>query len=300
MSLVQATAGVHWLTGSTWADLMAVQHVMGPLGPPERPGGYGHPSKRVHESGTAVYCGSDVQKQPVVINAPGEVCETWADQVAGWFVDLDVRCTRLDVAMDVQPPELARRRLAHMHRAFKLGRVETRIRRDSCSIYKSEGEGEGWTLYLGKPQSELMIRAYDRRGPLRIETQWRPQGEARGIIPEMLVRRGAAHVWRQCASRVRLKLDWYEELLAGEEEKLPASMRVDSMLEEAKFQLWRQQGISLWMLGMMGETIETLRRVPDLLTGPQARKLRAWLDGHERAGNDVAEARRELEKRCPK
>jgi hypothetical protein len=145
-----------------------------------------------------------------------------------------------------------------------------------------------------------MIRAYDRRGPLRIETQWRPQGEARGIIPEMLVRRGAAHVWRQCASRVRLKLDWYEELLAGEEEKLPASMRVDSMLEEAKFQLWRQQGISLWMLGMMGETIETLRRVPDLLTGPQARKLRAWLDGHERAGNDVAEARRELEKRCPK
>lgn len=301
VSSVQATAGVHWLTGSTPADPMAVQHVMGHLGPPERPGGYGHPWKRVHESGAAVYCGSEVSGQPVVINAPGEVCETWAGDLANWFVDLDVRITRVDIAMDVQPPELARRRLTYMHRAWRRGEVNTRIRRDSCTLIRSEGEGEGWTLYLGRPQSELMVRAYDRRGPLRIETQWRPQGEVRGIVAEMLVKRGPAHMWRRCASRVSLKLDWYQQLLAGDVEDMPSAQRVDSILEDAKYQLWHQQGLTIWMLGIMGETLASLQRVPDTpLTGPQVRKFRSWLDAHERAGNNVAEARRELEKRCPK
>ncbi len=260
----------------------------------------GHPFKRVHESGMAVYCGSDRPGQPLVINAPGEVCEHWADQLGGWFVELDMRTTRIDVAMDVHPPELARKRIAHMHRAFKLGRVESRMHRDSCTIIKSDGEGEGWTLYLGRPQSELMMRAYDRRGPLRIETQWRPQGEAREIVPELLVRKGVSHMWRRCASRVRLKLPWYEELLAGDIEDVPPDPRLSSPLDEAMFQLNRQFGATFFMLGEMGFTLDDLRSTPAQFSGVQSRKFATWLDAHERAGNEVSDARRELEKRCPK
>jgi hypothetical protein len=300
VSQIKATAGVHWLTGSTGATVETVQSVLGKLSRPEGPGGFGHPFKRFHESGTAVYCGSSAPDQPIVINAPGEVCETWADEIARAFVQLDARCTRIDVAMDVEPADLARRRLVHMSRAWKLGRVETRIRRTSWSMHKSDGEGEGWTLYLGRPQSELMLRIYDRRGPLRIETQWRPQGVARGLVPELLVRKGAAHMWRRCASRVRLKLDWYQQLLAGDVEELPPDMRVQSALGDAVFHIWKQQGISLWALHSMGYEVPDLMRVPDELTGPQERKLRRWADDAERDGRDVTAFRVELERRCRK
>jgi hypothetical protein len=249
-----------------------------------------------------------------VINAPGEVCENWADELGGWFVELDVMATRIDVAMDVDPPELARKRLVQMYRAFKLGRVETRMRRKSCKlirsdggddgmfsqIIQSDGDADGWTLYLGRPQSELMMRAYDRRGPLRIEMQWRPQGEAREIVPELLVRKGACHMWRRCASRVRLKLPWYEELLVGDIEDVPRDPRSTSALDEAMFQLNRQFGPTFFMLGQMGFTLDDLRSTPGQFSGVQSRKFASWLDAHERAGNDVSDARRELEKRCPK
>lgn len=67
--------GIHWWTAATLESELAVERVMGGLGPPEGPGAFGHPAKRYHESGTAVYCGSKQPGQPIVINAPGEVCE---------------------------------------------------------------------------------------------------------------------------------------------------------------------------------------------------------------------------------
>jgi hypothetical protein len=202
--------------------------------------------------------------------------------------------------MDVEPPELARRRISHMYRAFDLGRVETRIHRDSCSIHKSKGEGEGWTLYIGRPSSELLMRCYDRRGPLRIETQWRPKGDARDVVPDLLVRKGAAHMWRRCAKRVGFQLDWYQDLLKGEVEETPTDQRVESTLNEAMFQLSRQFGASFFMFGLLGFDLADLKSDQVEFSGPQYRKFSKWIDEHERAGNDVTKARRELEKRCPK
>ncbi len=298
MGKLQATAGVHWLTGSTSHSLDEVQYVLGRLGRPERPGGYGHPFKRIHESGTAVYCGSDVPGARIVINAPGEVCESWSPQITHWLCELSARCTRLDVAMDVHPPELARQRIAHMHRAFKLGRCETSLRKGSMSIYRSEGEGEGWTLYLGKPSSEVLIRAYDRRGPLRIETQWRPQGDAREVVPELLAKKGPAAMWRRCAKRVRFELPWYRQLLEGDDvEELPTDDRGASVLEEAMFQLYKQQGLTLWMLGLLGFGLDDLRQVPDQLRGSQVAKYRTSLAARGRQGHDVTNARADLEER---
>jgi hypothetical protein len=188
-----------------------------------------------------------------------------------------------------------------MYRAFRRGEVQTRIHRDSCSITKSEGEGEGWTLYLGRPASELMLRCYDRRGPLRIETQWRPQGVARELVADLLVRKGAAHMWRRCASRVVFpKLEWYGDLLAGDVEDVPVDQRGASSLDEAMYQAWKQHGSSFWMFGLLGKDLTDLQRAPEVLTPPQARKFRSWTDAHERAGHDVSTARRELEKRCPR
>src|SRR5688572_11243056 len=81
-----ATVGLHWLTAAT---AMEERHVLAKLGrssfgKPERPGGFGHPAHRVHESGAKLYCGSDIETQPIVLNVPGEVCETWSTQMVDY------------------------------------------------------------------------------------------------------------------------------------------------------------------------------------------------------------------------
>ena len=295
MAKVEASCGIHWLTGSTRASLLDVQSVCGRLSKAEGPGGFGHPMKRYHESGMKVYCGSESPDHPLVIEAPGEVCETWGPQIAGYLAQLGARCTRVDLAMDVEPAELARGRLLGLYQSWRRGDVETRIRRSSLSINKNE---EGMTVYFDRRGCELFLRAYDKRGPLRVEFEWRPQGGAREIIPDLLVQKGPAQLWRRCASRVEFKADWYRQLARGDFDEVPAPERTESALNEAMYHLYKQQGLSLWMFGLIGFNLQDLQRVPDVLTGPQERKFRSWLDAHEKAGNDVTHARAELEKRC--
>lgn len=286
MGTVSATAGVHWLTSATSAPEDHVEDVFGGLGDPEQPGGFGHPYRRVHDSGAVIYCGSSRAEQPIVINAPGEVCEVWSDRLLAYSVELEAWVTRGDFALDIQPPELARRRLLQMHRAFRQGRCETNMRRDSWDLVMNDREGEGWTLYLGGKQSQLRIRAYDRRGPLRIETQWRPPREVGQVLPELVLKHGAAHWWRSTARQVKFPMPWYRELLDEPSQVLPQLPDATAEFEQVLAQLQQQWGQVLWACRRMGLGLETLERVPGRLRGSQVAKLKAWARSAKSMGYD--------------
>ena len=271
---------------ATSAPVEHVEDVFKGLGDPESPGGFGHPSRRVHESGAVVYCGSHVAGQPVVINAPGEVCEVWTEPLLAYSVELEAWVTRGDFSLDVQPADLARRRLQQMHRAFRQGRCETAMRRDSWDLIMNDREGEGWTLYLGGKQSQLRIRAYDRRGPLRIETQWRPPRAVGQVLPELVLKHGAAHWWRSTARAVKFPMPWYRELLEEPSQVIPHIPDASAELEQVIQQLSHQWGQVLWACGKLGMTLDTLQRAPERLRGSQVAKLKAWARAGKSMGYD--------------
>jgi hypothetical protein len=294
------TAGVHWWTAATGLDVKGIERVIGPLGPRERPGGFGHPFKRVHESGASVYFGSDLGGQPTVINAPGEVCESWWQQLADWSEQLGAWVTRIDLACDVEPAGLARQRLLQCRRAFKAGRAETRMRKESLELIQNDNPEEGWTLYLGGRNSELRFRIYDRRGPLRIEPQWRPPREIGERVPEWIRRRGPGAMWRQLAGQVKFPMPWYRELIEGDAVQVDAVPRVDALFKETLDQLNQQYGITFWALGLLGMGLDDLRSIPKRLRGSQAAKLLTWATAAESMGyhEGAEKLRQEVRKRC--
>ena len=285
---------MHWWTAATALPVEHVRDVMGPLGEPERPGGFGQPFKRIHESGAAVYCGSDRPGQPLVINAPGEVCEGWSNELVTWTRSLGAWCTRVDLALDVEPPDLARRRLREMRRDFNAGRVNTTFR-GKAEFHSSE---EGETLYLGGKSAELRIRIYDRRGPLRIEPQWRPSRRMGEQVPELLATKGATHVWRALAARAEFTAPWYQDLLHGELPKIETEPRFDPAFLEGMQQLWKQFGLTFWAWNLLGVQLEDVQRVPKKLRGSQAAKFRAWADAATKLGYDGDALKREISKLC--
>lgn len=300
MGAVQATAGVHWLTLATSADEQHVDECLGGLGAPERPGGFGHPCHRVHESGARVYCGSRFDEQPIVINAPGEVCEGWADPLLGFGVELEAWVTRCDFACDVEPADLARRRMFEMKRAFRAGRCETNMKRDSFTEERSYGPDSGFTFYFGGKTARLRMRAYDRRGPLRIETQWRPERNVGEVLPESILKHGAAHWWRSTAAACKFPMPWYRELLDAPRQVLPQLPDVAGALDEVLTQFRQQWGAALWAFGLLGMTLEDLQHVPERLRGSQGAKLLSWARAADASGGDGGKLRAEVAKRCRK
>ena len=235
----------------------------------------GHPERYLHESGARVYAGSPRADQPIVIDVPGETCEGWAPGWLEWLEDLGGYVTRVDVAGDLEPPELARLRLLQLRREFNGGRVDTRMRRESMTWVQGKGEGEGCTLYLGGKTAEHRVRCYDRRGPLRIEHQWRPSSREMGeALPAMLLKHGSGPLWRSLGQRLKFKqLRWYMELLDGDCVELMFASRASSSLPDAVAQFRKQMGISLQAMLLCGVDLNDLMR--DLATEP--------LDGNQHA-----------------
>jgi hypothetical protein len=291
-----AEVGLHWWTAATHKSVEEIQHVMGKLAPPETPGAYGQPCFRVHESGTRIYCGSERPTQPSVINAPGEVCEGWSTQLLNWSVMLDAWATRYDVALDIGPEKLARRRLREMDSAFKRDRCDTAIRRRH--LHQSD---EGWTLYMGGKSSPLMMRAYDQRGPLRIEWQHRPNNrDVASDVAARLLNKGMPQAWRTLAQAVKFPMAWYRELLSGSAEILPSAVRGDAALDAVVCQLRKQWGGVLWAFQALGIGLDDLVRPPESLRGSQAAKLRSWAAAADTCGYDGEKLRQEVERLCPK
>jgi hypothetical protein len=112
----------------------------------------------------------------VFVVLSGEVCEALGvSGVVALASTLDlVPNSRLDLAWDIQgiTPALVRD-------AFVGGHVVTRIHRSlnpetgrmKSVVFTSNHEGD--TLYLGSRQSERFLRVYDRRGPTRVELEWK-------------------------------------------------------------------------------------------------------------------------------
>ncbi len=271
---------------------------MGGLAKRESPGGLGHPYRRVHESGTVVFCGSDRPGQPVVINAPGEVCETWAQELITWSVEMKAWVTRADLAVDVEPPQLARRRLLQLRRDFAAGRCSTSIRRESREFQINH---EGATLMLGGRHSELRLRVYDRRGPLRIEAQWRPSRKMGERVPELLVSQGATHVWRMLAGACQFEAPWYRELLEGPAGDPQHDSRTAGLLSDVLQQLTNQYGLTFWALRKLGIGLQDLGHPPTHLRGSQAAKLLSWVREAAALGYDekaIEDLRQEVERLC--
>ena len=296
--LTAGSVGLHWWTAGLPLKLstLDVQSVLGPLGKPEGPGGYGHPSRRVHESGAAVYCGSERPDQPMVLNAPGEVCEAWGRQLLEWTEQLGGWATRYDVANDIEPADQARRRLRECDAAFRRGRVMTSMRRTSRQLHQSE---DGWTLYLGGPTAALRWVAYDRRGPLRIEMRHRPQDRTQGSrVAGNLLRYGLPHAWRTLASAVSFPFAWYQDQLNGSAEKIGPQARASSSLDDVVAQLRKQWGLTLWALHQGGMTLGDLANPPEALRGSQAARLKSWAPTLDALGYDGRRLRKKVDERC--
>src|SRR5947209_1531101 len=206
-------AGCQWWTAAFYCSEEEVMRRMGfdSWSKPQSPGGFGHPMKRVHETGAMLYVGNNAETQPVVLNASGTVCESWASELMDWTFELNGWATRLDLAVDVGPADQARRRLMQLRRDYRAGRVMTTMRRDSVEYVHSDGETGGDTLYLGGKYSDLRLRCYDVRGPLRLEWQYRPAGREVGqIVVENVRAKGPFAMWRGITrQRLMFKHDWY-------------------------------------------------------------------------------------------
>lgn len=267
----QITCGTHWLTftaGDRVDRVLAL--VGGGFSELERRGGFGHPARYVHESGASVYVGSPREEQPVVVNVPGETCEAWAGHFRGVAEEVGGTVTRIDLAVDVDPAYRARRRLVEMRRAWLRGKVQTAM--DSRSHEWMQNE-EGATAYFGGRQSEARLRCYDRRGPLRLEWQWRPQKELGRHVPQMVRSWGEPAMWRSLSQRAVWPMAWYHELLDGETAEWGKVKDCETDLVEAVASLRKQFGTSFWAFLVMGMRLEDLAVEPESPRGEVVRKL---------------------------
>ena len=298
--MVEARFQGHWLTvaldGRSVEDVL--EHLGGSHGEVEEAGAYGQPRRVVHETGAAVYFGSKREDQPVVLNMTGDACDAYFQQGLEWSEKMGGRVTRLDAAADVGPDDLARARWVEMRRAWKRGQVETSMRRTSFSEIKSDRPGEGCTAYYGDKQADLQLRVYDRRGPLRLEAQWRPpKGMSRSVAP-LVLKNGVATVWRSLLRRSAVwPMSWFQAVLSGAGLEIQTDAQEDATLTSAIAAMRDQMGMALWGLMTLGVSFDELVRDPgDKLRGDQAAKFNRWATEGEKLGYDGAKLRSEV--RC--
>jgi hypothetical protein len=304
---VRATFGIHWFRSPTPEKdvdrvLDVVCQVMGgDFGPSEPRGGFNQPGRFVHTTGAGVYFGREDRGQPIVLDVPGEACEQVThEQLAAVVPELHGWVTRCDVACDVEPADVATNRLLQMRRAFKRGQCITRIPPTSCRLYVDDDPAGGRTLYVGKPSSDLLIRAYDRRGPLRIEHEWKPSHiDVRDSVANSLRRHGPAGVWRRLAGRCIWPMPWFRELLKGECADEVSAPVAAADLENFITQVGAQLGASLFAFHLLGGTLDQLIRRPAKPNAQQVRRWQAWVAQAPDLGYDPTELRAEVE-RCRK
>ena len=273
---VEIKSGVHWWTACTALPESAVMDAF--------PGGsssfsktearpcFGQPLRRIHESGMELHFGSSRKDQPVVFNASGEVCETWSSEIIQASLKLGAYCTRVDLAVDVHPPEQAKARLWELHDAFLAGSCSTKMRKGphgTCRLFRDYKETGGDTVYFGSTSGDAMLRTYDARGPLRLEWQFRPKGkEAGSCAVHNLVHSGVMPVWRWLTqSKLMFEAPWFVDVASGPIIELPADERVQGSLADALMQLRKQYGGTFFFLRQLGVTLEDIMQPPGLLPG---------------------------------
>lgn len=254
--LVSTTwAGVHWFSGTSRAPIAQVlEAVSGMLaGAPvvqhERGarGGYSHSA-----SCSKAFVAWGNNRPDVLVTLPGEICEQLG--IAG-LVALAVAAglepsSRLDVAWDVDgiTPALLRAE-------WEAGNIVSRLHRDSWQWIESP---TGTTFYMGSRTSERFVRAYDKRGPCRIELElkerravalWRRlvalHDEAAWSIEALAELRALVDYRDRSQTTVVADcslLDWWAEFVQGAERRSTVFPRLAATLE--RFDKWLRRQVA--------------------------------------------------------
>ena len=126
--------------------------------------------------------------------------------VLQWILKQDGHLTRLDCALDDRNSYVP---LSTIRQAIEAGQCVTRADRmqriSSRSIHTDTPSGE--TLYLGSPQSQTMLRIYDKR--LESQAKQREDWQDYGIRWELELKKDRAQVCGQVLSYLE-EADWLE------------------------------------------------------------------------------------------
>lgn len=291
--------GLHWITGCVESDLPSVEAVLPGLRPARAAGRYGHPCCMEDDRGVRVYCGSENPSQPLVLVADGATCEQHGPEVLEQLADLDGWVTRTDLQRDIGPDEDAPERLRSMYAAVRGRELQGPFR--SSSWYETEGgDAPGRTLYLGSRQSRQMLRAYDRRGPLRLEFEFH-HDRTTGRFPLYLLAQpeGRERAWGGSLAHYTWPgVSWWNELQtdpfawpAEDEGRLgPLAQAVEDFRQ--------QHGSNLWAMLAMGVTLADLVKVPAEPSTHQRRRWSRWIQSEGGAcDNEVGKL---LDRRRPR
>lgn len=270
----------------------------GGFGAIEKTGAFHQLQRVVHESGLSIHFGVKRKDQPIVVNATGETCEVLGGDIVRLALDLGVGPSRLDVAMDIPPADEARRKLLQTHRSWQRGQVRTTMAAGSHKLYSNYAPvGGGMTALFGGEGSAVLLRVYDKRGPLRMEFQYRPHPQIREDLPVLIEQKGPAGLWRKLGRNVDFPLTWYRQLLVGDDIDLAPIVEDATTLANAIAAIKRQDGVTLWALLTAGMTLADLAVDPGpLMRGEVARKLKGWVGDLTDLGYDGAKL--EAEVRC--
>jgi hypothetical protein len=271
---------VHWATISTDLDASSacgiVEDTLGGQFTGSGRGQFNQPMSADHESGLRVFHGAEHQGQPVVVCIDGETCDRLGESAIQAVVrSTGGRLTRLDVAEDVEPASDARVRLIAMLEAYKAGQVATRKRVTSWEWRESGAPEDGCTLYVGRRQAETFLRAYDRRGPLRLEWEIKPASRVRGSsLTASFVRAGAGPLWRGASRTLEFGFPWYQALLEGESVTVTGSAPEAKDLDELVHALRHTCGPAIELLRVAGYDLRELGRLPPTMGSRALAKYR--------------------------
>jgi hypothetical protein len=132
-----------------------------------------------------------------------------------------------------------------------------------------------------------MLRAYTRRGPLRLEWQVKPTTPAaRSAWATQLTQFTAGEVWRTFGRRCEWPAAWYMQVLDGKAAIVPQLIDETRGLTELLDQLRQQHGPTLWVLQQLGISLGDLTREPANPSGQWLAQMRHFARDADRLGHN--------------
>lgn len=133
--------------------------------------------------GAVAWCAeaAAAERQGVLVELPGEACAALGDRLEKfmrWCLEQGGRVARVDYAIDDRRGRVTYERLVA---CTDTGRVVSSARR--CNWWLGADVGgprDGWTLYVGRPGSQAMIRIYDKAAESGVGQAPVVTGEASG------------------------------------------------------------------------------------------------------------------------
>jgi DNA relaxase NicK len=154
--------------------------------------------------------GADRAPLEVHVDLSAGIVSSWSPSkvrtVLRWIWKEQGHLTRIDCALDDVNSTVP---LTTIKQAIEVGQCVTRADRlqviASSSIHKGTPQGE--TLYVGSPQSQTLLRIYNKRAEL--QTKRRENWESYGIRWELQLKQDRAQVCGQVLSHIE-ETDWLE------------------------------------------------------------------------------------------